>query len=180
MLEINGISALLQDHRGLARRLHGDRADMPDLFDALKDLAELALGCTDCRLVPSRHSEATGGAGARRGGLVYLSSGSTALHVGVLAAPADCDELAKRLLGKRGEALGEQCVRGAMCELAYLLAGAVRRRLLGSGEVAVGLPCFLEGRVQAHPGWQVQSSDVALDGIRATLVCIKRYDAAVA
>jgi hypothetical protein len=109
------------------------------------------------------------------GGLVYLWSDSIALHVGVLAAPRDCIALAGRLLGKaEGVVLSHLVVRGGMCELAYLLAGGVKRRLIGAGEVSVGQPCFLEGMVQPRLGWQVEATDVRLDDTPATLVCLTR------
>ena len=113
------------------------------------------------------------------GGLVYLWGDSAALHVGVLAAPRDCNALAGRLLGKPADvALSHLVVRGAMCELAYLLAGGVKRRLFAGDEVSVGQPCFLEGTIQPRLGWQIQAIDVELDDIPATLVCMTRSEAA--
>ena len=99
---------------------------MPYLFDALCDLAELVLGCSACRRVSPRAEPPPEPSGTPMGGLVYLWSGSDALHVGVLAAPRACQALASRLLGKPDLALTQLVVRGAMCELAYLLAGGVR------------------------------------------------------
>ena len=109
------------------------------------------------------------------GGLVYLWGDTAALHVGVLAAPRDCSVLAARLLGKPSDvALSHLVVRGAMCELSYLLAGGVKRRLLGAAAVSVGQPCFLEGTIQPRLGWRVEATDVELDSIPATLVCVTR------
>ena len=69
---------------------------MPYLFDALCDLAELALGCQSCKTRPPSEVAPRE---ARLGGLVYLSGSGVALHVGVLAARDDCRVLAGRLLG---------------------------------------------------------------------------------
>jgi hypothetical protein len=145
---------------------------MLHLFDALRDLAELTLGCSARRRMGEGVPDPVG---AQMGGLVYLWSESAALHVGVLAAPLACQVLAGRLLGKPEEmTLSHPLVRGAMCELAYLLAGGVKRRLAGCGALSVGQPCFLEGTIQPRPGWQVEATEVELDGIPATLVCMTR------
>jgi len=114
---------------------------MAHLFDALCDLAELALGCQSCK---SRPPEVTALQLPRMGGLVYLSGDNVAMHVGVLSSDAGCRFLSGRLLGKEDLLdLSAPVIRGAMCELAYLLGGGVRRRLYAAGAVTVGQPCFL-------------------------------------
>jgi len=154
---------------------------MPHLFDALRDLAELTLGCTVRRRMPRRDDVLPDSVGGQMGGLVYLWGESAALHVGVLAAPLACQVLASRLLGKpEGALLSHLVVRGAMCELAYLLAGGVRRRAAASSALSVGQPCFLEGTIQPQLGWQVETTEVELDGIAATLVCMTRTAQSVA
>jgi hypothetical protein len=148
------------------------------LFEALRDLAELALGCTNCR---SREATAdlTAVPVARMGGLVYLSSPSTALHVGVLAGRRECTLLAGRLLGQSSrENLPDSLVRGAMCELAYLLAGGVKRRLPGVDSISVGQPAFFNGDVLPQPDLETRFIHVELDGIRATLLSVARTDSA--
>ena len=155
---------------------------MPHLFAALCDLAELALGCKSCTTrssVPTGSEHEPGSVAERIGGLVYLSSSHSALEVGVLATPRDCRALTERLLGKpAGGEFPDSIVRGAMCELAYLLAGGVRRRLLAAGPISVGQPSFLAGDVEAKQGWRVETTEVELDSIAATLVCVKRDDSA--
>ncbi len=154
---------------------------MLPLFDALSDLAELTLGCRARRRMPSRGDDVPDSESAQMGGLVYLWGESAALHVGVLATPLACQVLASRLLGKpEGALLSQLVVRGAMCELVYLLAGGVKRRAAGSACLSVGQPCFLEGTIQPRLGWQVETTEVELDGIAATLVCMTRSAASVA
>lgn len=149
---------------------------MQQLFQALCDIADLALGCDHCQRGTEQDASSVGGLG---GGIVYLWSPRTELHVGVLAAPQGRRALAGRLLGKSSaDELSESMVRGAMCELAYLLAGGVRRRLLGAGAVSVGSPSFLEGTVQPPFGWTVQVTPVMLDDVEATLVSVTRNVAA--
>lgn len=153
---------------------------MSHLFAALCDLAELALDCKTCRAVDTGQIELPLAAESRPareriGGLVNLSSSHSALKIGVLATPRDCRALAERLLGKpAGGSFPDSIVRGAMCELAYLLAGGVKRRLVASGPISVGQPSFLAGGVEAKPGWQVETTEVELDSIAATLVCVRR------
>lgn len=160
----------------VARRLQRGLADMAHLFDALCDLAELALGCQSCK---SRPPEVTALQLPRMGGLVYLSGDNVAMHVGVLSSDAGCRFLSGRLLGKEDLLdLSAPVIRGAMCELAYLLGGGVRRRLYAAGAVTVGQPCFLEGTVQPRVGWRAQSIDVELDGHGATLIALLRTDSA--
>jgi hypothetical protein len=154
---------------------------MPQLFAALCDLAELALGCKTCKTRPSQAPIEPSRA-EHIGGLVQLSSKGEALEVGVLATPEDCRALAERLLGRPAcGAFPDSIVRGAMCELAYLLAGGVKRRMTGSGmgPISVGQPSFFAGGVAAKDGWRVRTTDVELDTIRATLVCVVRDGAAI-
>ncbi len=93
----------------------------------------------------------------------------------MLATPQDCRALAERLLGKPAcGSFPDSIVRGAMCELAYLLAGGVKRRLVAVGPISVGQPSFLAGSVEAKAGWQVETMEVELDSIAATLVCVTR------
>ena len=158
----------------MARRLHRTQA-MPHLFDALNDLAELALGCASCSIRPPGDAQP---AASGMGGLVYLSGESEAMHVGVFASPEHCRSLARCLLGQPlGAELPDSLVRGAMCELAYLLAGGVKRRLLSTGlPTAVGQPSFFDTIAEARHGWQRRTLDVELDAIRATLVCVTQSD----
>jgi hypothetical protein len=156
---------------------------MPRLYKAWRDISELALGTRSCRLLASGSDVAAFLAEPPQswGGIVQLSAGDVSVHVGVLAKPEDCPTLARSLLGERiGDVPGETTVRGAMCELAYLLAGGVRRRLSVFGDVSVGQPTFIEGRFEARDGWRLHESYVELDGIALTLMCATRSDAAFA
>lgn|SRR5690349_3965341 len=150
------------------------------LFDALRDLAELALGCRSCRALDSETAgESLPEQTLPMGGLVLVSGASAALHVGVLAAPGDCARLAQRLLGQPASGhFPPSIVRGAMCELAYLLGGGVKRRLNQVGELSVGPPQFFEGPVEPHNGWVTSLTRVDIDHIRATLVSVARHDSA--
>jgi len=148
------------------------------LFEALRDLADMALGCKSCKASRSEELGALGGLESScMGGLVYLSGGTTALHVGVLATPKDCSRLAGRLLGQVGDAhLPDSLVRGAMCELAYLLAGGVKRRLSFAGALSVGQPAYFAGAVERRVGWDTRMTHVELDAMRATLISVARSD----
>jgi hypothetical protein len=148
------------------------------LFEALRDLADMALGCKSCRARPSEQlGEPDGAERSFMGGLVYLSGGTTALHVGVLATPKDCSRLAGRLLGQVGEAhLPDSLVRGAMCELAYLLAGGVKRRLTFAGALSVGQPAYFAGAMEHRVGWDTRMTHDELDAMRATLISVARSD----
>jgi hypothetical protein len=149
---------------------------MPYLFDALCDLAELALGCQSCKTRPPSEVAPRE---MRLGGLVYLSGSGVALHVGVMAAPDHCRVLAGRLLGRSLDELSDDLVNGAIRELAYLVAGGVRRRLRGGGKVSVGQPCLVEGNVDVWPGWLAQTTEAELDGIPLTLIWLSEtYSAA--
>ena len=149
------------------------------LFDALRDLAELALGSRSCRTLGEDGPEELTEYASAMGGLVLVSGAGAALHVGVLAAPGDCARLARRLLGQPTSGhFPPSIVRGAMCELAYLLGGGVKRRLNQVGELSVGSPEFFEGAVRPHSGWVTRLTHVDIDQIRATLVSVARRDSA--
>jgi hypothetical protein len=156
---------------------------MPHLYEAWRDISELALGTRSCRLLASGSDASAFFADQPQswGGIVQLNAGDVSVHVGVMAKPEDCPALTKSLLGERaGEAPKIAVVRGAMCELAYLLAGGVRRRLATFGDVSVGQPSFIEGRFETRAGWRLHESYVELDGIALTLMCATRSDAAFA
>lgn len=147
------------------------------LFDALRDLAELALGCRNCRTLDADEPGSGPSAAPPIGGLVLVSGAGAALRVGVLATPVDCARLAQRLLGQPASGhFPPSIVRGAMCELAYLLGGGVKRRLNQVGELSVGAPAFFEGAVEPHSDWVTSFTHVDLDQIRATLVSVARRD----
>jgi hypothetical protein len=143
------------------------------LFEALRDLADLALDCKSCKFGGDGAREPRLRGMSRMGGLVRLSSPSTALHVGLLATPEHCSILAARLLGQVADVeLPESLVRGAMCELAYLLAGGVKRRLGFAAVLSVGQPAFFRGAVECRAGWDTRLLRVELDGMQATLVSV--------
>jgi hypothetical protein len=147
------------------------------LFEALRDLAESTLGCKSCQPGNSVNLDVPGAQDSCMGGLVRLSSGTTALHVGVLATREDCTHLARRLLGRPGDdRLPESVVRGAMCKLAYLLASSVKRRLSFAGEIMVGQPAFFAGAVERRAGWNTRTTHVELDAMRATLISVERSE----
>ena len=150
------------------------------LFDALRDLAELALGCRSCRTLDAEDApEASPELASAMGSLVLVSGSGAALHVGVLAAPGDCARLARRLLGQPASGhFPPSIVRGAMCELAYLLGGGVKRRLNQVGELSVGPPEFFDGPMKPSSGWVMRHTHVDIDHIRATLISVARRDSA--
>ncbi len=155
---------------------------MPTLFQALCDISELALGARSCRLLASGDGSVRSLVAADcQGGVTHLKGPVVSLHVGVLASPRDCGELTRRLLGARGEKPpSDAVVRGAMCELAYLLGGGVRRRLQSFGTVSVGQPTVMEGRMDMGPGWRLKELTADVDGIALTLQCATRNDAVFA
>lgn len=155
---------------------------MPQLFEALCDISDLALAARSCRLLASGDGTLRSlVAPDSRGGVTHLRGPVVSLHVGVLASPEDCRTATQRLLGTRsGDGPSEGVVRGAMCELSYLLAGGVRRRLQGFGNVSVGQPSFMAGRMEPRSGWRLKEMTADVDGIVLTLLCATRNDAVFA
>jgi hypothetical protein len=146
------------------------------IVEAFSDLAELALGCHSCRSTSGAEAEVDAD-GSLSGGIVCLSGEGSAIKVGVLAPPEACRALARRLLGTPASgSFPDSIVRGAMCELSYLLAGGVRRRLQHTRAMSVGQPRFLDGAVQPKVGWCLHTAEIELDAIPATLVCLVRDD----
>lgn len=151
---------------------------MPYLFEALRDISDLALGASQCRLLEAVEANLSA---ACFGAITHLRGPIVSAHIGVLASPESCRAVTVRLLGVApGRAPTEQVVRGAMAELSYLLAGGVRRRLGSFGSVSVGQPTFLAGRVEERPGWRLKELQAEVDGIGLTLVCATRNDAVFA
>lgn len=80
---------------------------------------------------------------------IPLSTAQLALQFGILAERATCVKLAKALMGMQvDEPLDGDCeVFDAMGEVANMIAGGIKVRLTEQGNINVGLPLALMGKV---------------------------------
>ena len=111
------------------------------------------------------------GTNAPSGAYLPLVGPKVAVQVGFQTTAQGCRELAKALLGMSEEDLAPDIVKDSICEIANMLAGLVKRRMvhLDSG-IRLGLPIFVEGRIHPGPGTNASHSYFEAPGIPLAVV----------
>ncbi len=96
---------------------------------------------------------------------IPLMNDSLAVNLGLLARRDVCGHLAKSLLGMTpDEALdSDEDVFDAVGEIANLVAGDVKERVRTAGNVTLGVPLALQGRVFPASGSQSMQGIVRID-----------------
>jgi Chemotaxis phosphatase CheX len=117
------------------------------LVGAAEEIASSALG--GLSVEPGEEPER----GVDGGALISLLVGDEAAQTGLVADRAACQVLGKLLLGMdpSDEDLSPGDLGDALCELANMLAGGLKRRLAGELPVKLGLPLSFQGVTPPHP-----------------------------
>ncbi len=109
-------------------------------------------------------------------GFVSLVGDSTAVQVGIAASAGGCQLLAKSLMGMtdEDEDLPHNDVIDALGELANIVAGGVKQRMVDQGEstMVLGLPLVLDGTLQVTDRQIVLSAECMIGPIPAHLLVI--------
>ena len=135
---------------------------------ALDEVARAALGCAGQRVISRDLSPPPLG-----GAWVQLLSDREAVLVGLCSDAAGRARLASALVGEEG--LSAADVTDALGEIANMLAGGVKRRLVASCPgLQLGLPFFLHGRVEPseRQQWCAAELELAL-GCSVVLIVLR-------
>jgi len=144
---------------------------MGSLAQAADDIARGALGWPGCRVsqepcVPAPIC----------GAYVPLIDGNASMQIALLSDDEGCHMLARALLGLApGEPpLPSADVADAVGEIANMLAGGLKRRMQGRiGSLALGLPIFIRGRVEATDKLEMARARVQLGPVVALVMVLR-------
>jgi hypothetical protein len=114
------------------------------------------------------------GYGSGHGAYLSLVTPEEPIQVALLAAPADCQVLAKALLGMEAadEDLPGGDVSDAMCEIINIVAGGLKRRVSERMAVTLGLPMFVAGHPLPNQSQEVSSRSLRIADVGVTLVLL--------
>jgi hypothetical protein len=96
------------------------------------------------------------------------------IQVGLLVEPAGCQALAKALLGMEpgDEDLPASDVSDAMCEVINIVAGGLKRRVIGRIPVTLGLPIFVSGHPLPNAQQNVVAHALVIGDVAAKLILV--------
>lgn len=96
------------------------------------------------------------------------------MQAGLFMAPDAAQALAKLFVGLQpsDDDLPIGDVGDALCELANVLTGAMKRRLNGNVALAMGLPLFYGSGRPKHPGAEASSRLLTIGGFPIALVVV--------
>jgi len=141
---------------------------MQAMHDSVAEVVSVALGVENGAPSARRAPLPPGLAGA----YLPVFSALGAVQIGVIADAGGCQRLARALLGLSEEEpdLEPSEVRDAVCEIANLVAGGIKRRVPASAGLELGLPLFIEGSVSPADHIEVLACDIELAPMRALTV----------
>lgn len=119
-----------------------------------------------------------GGAGAEvtagHGAYLGLVASDEPIQVGLVAAPAGCQLLAKALLGMdvADEDLPTADVSDAMCEIINIVAGGLKRRVSERLPVTLGLPIFVAGPPLPNQQQQILARELSIGKVPVSLLLV--------
>jgi hypothetical protein len=116
----------------------------------------------------------------RPGGFISLLSDSAALRLGITATLEGCRTLARSLLGLHPtQPVSDREVGDAVSELMNIIAGRVKSRVSErDASIQLGLPMFIESRVQETGSMERQAADIQLGPVDCTLLVYRSKRAA--
>ena len=116
----------------------------------------------------------------RPGSFISLISNQTSLRLGITATLEGCRTLARSLLGLHPtQPVTDREVGDAVSELMNIIAGRVKTRVSERDDsIQLGLPLFVEGRVQETGSMERQAADAQLGPVSCTLLVYRSKRAA--
>lgn len=109
-----------------------------------------------------------------QGALVNVTAGTRPMQAGLFMAADAAQALAKLFVGLEpsDDDLPMSDIGDALCELANVLAGAMKRRLNGDAGLAMGLPLFYGSGRPQHPGVDAASQPLTIGEFSVVLLVI--------
>jgi CheY-specific phosphatase CheX len=149
------------------------------LTDSAEELARTALGWELTRPVDSSRELPDDALGS----LVALVGAVGSVAVGIASSRQGCQQLSKALLAMSPDDpdLDEHEVVDAVCEIANIMAGSVKRRVAAtSGSLGLGLPLLLQTPMRLATGQRLAVAAAAFGPVPAHLVLIHPFAEEVA
>jgi Chemotaxis phosphatase CheX len=110
-----------------------------------------------------------------QGSYVPIQGPGFSMHIGLVSDLTDCTNLARALLGLEPEenaTLDE--VVDAIGELANMLAGGVKSRLIGrEPSQQIGLPIFIDGTIRSTPNMETAVGMIAMGSNRVNVLVVR-------
>lgn len=115
-----------------------------------------------------------GSTSGEHGALVSVAAASRAMNVGIFMTPEVGQALSKYFVGLEpdDDDLPLTDVADALCELANVLVGVMKRLLAADHPFTVGLPLFFDKGRPQHPGAEASSQLLRIGGFSVALVVI--------
>ena len=98
--------------------------------------------------------------------------GEPSYELALLASPAGCAALSSAVLGMDVTGMPPRVVADAVGELVNMLAGGVKRRLEGGGELELGLPLYCTGSIEASGRQSITSVPMKIGPIDVCVVVV--------
>lgn len=120
--------------------------------------------------------------GSGHGAYLGLVADEEPIQVGLLVDPAGCQVLSKALLGMEpgDEDLPSSDVSDAMCEIANILVGGLKRRVGERMRITLGLPIFVAGHPLPNQQQEVSARSFQLGAVAVKLLVLTQKPYATA
>ncbi len=140
------------------------------MADATGELATSTLGFEGCSIRETGSVYPDGMAGS----LLSLTNTQDSIQVGILSTPEGCRNLAKSMLGMGPEEdLTDGDMADAVSEAINIVAGGVKRRLSGDSPLQLGLPLFINGRIEPGDRQEPMFAKAMVGPIEICLVVLR-------
>jgi hypothetical protein len=119
--------------------------------------------------------------GSGHGAYLALVADDEPIQLGLLAEPAGCQALAKALLGMApgDDDLEPSDVSDAMCEIANIVAGGLKRRVGERVRITLGLPIFVAGHPLPNQQQEVSARALRLGAVTVSLLVLTQKPHAI-
>lgn len=141
-------------------------------LDSAVELGSTALGFDQSEQTGQSQSLPVG-----LGSYVPMLAPGVSMHIGLVANHDGCVDLARALLGMGpDEATSEDDITDAIGEIANMLGGGVKNRLVArEPKLQLGLPIFIDGKIQAGAHAETAVGNVSLGTIPVTVLVIRGH-----
>jgi len=138
------------------------------LFDAVQDLAEDMLG--GAKVVSKEQKQEM--PDVLLGAFIQVVCAEGPVLLGLTGTPANCDGLARLMLGMAlDEPIEELDSFDAIAEMINIIAGSLKTKLATTvGNIELGLPVFLSGRLRAIGRIAVESHQASIGGYDCEMI----------
>jgi CheY-specific phosphatase CheX len=138
------------------------------LFESVEDLAEDMLG----RAVVVSKAQKQEMPACLLGAFIQVVCAEGPVLLGLTSSTENCENLARLMLGMEpGEPIPELDAFDAIAEMINIIAGSLKTKLASPvGNIELGLPVFLSGKLRAIGRIAVQTHEISIGGFDCELL----------